>query len=75
MDYFIPEDKESSDGAYHKRATQLMTKPTHIRNDIPFTQQEVQVALKKFESRKAPGEEALISEIILQVSRCFPPFS
>jgi hypothetical protein len=70
MDYFIPEDMESSDGAYHKTARQLITEPMHTANDIPFTQQEVQAALKKFDSRKAPGD-ALTSEILLQVSRSF----
>ena len=47
MDYFIPEDTESSDGAYHQRARQLMTEPMHTTNDIQFTQQEVQAAFKK----------------------------
>jgi hypothetical protein len=40
MDYIIPEDTESSDGAYHKQARQLMTEPKHKTSDIPFTQQE-----------------------------------
>ena len=48
MDYFILEDTESSDGAYHKRARQLMTEPMHTTNDTPFTQQEVQTALKSW---------------------------
>ena len=74
MDYFIPEDTESSDGAYHKQARQLMTQPMHKTNDIPFMQQEVQAALKNFDSRKAPGEDILTSEILLQVSRCVPTF-
>ena len=38
MDYFIPEDSESSNGAHHKRARQFMTEHTHTKDDIPFTQ-------------------------------------
>jgi hypothetical protein len=30
--------------------------------------------LEQFDSRKAPGEDALSSEVFLQVSRCFPTF-
>jgi len=45
----------------------------HTTNDIPFTQQEVQAALKKYDSRKAPGD-ALSSEILFQVYRSFPAF-
>jgi len=38
MDYFIPEDSASSDGAHHKRVRELMTEPMHTTDDIPFTQ-------------------------------------
>jgi len=72
MDYFIPEDSASSDGAHHKQARQLMTEPMHTIEDIPFKQKEVQPALETFASRKAPGEDALTSEMLLQVSRSFP---
>jgi hypothetical protein len=51
-----------------------MTEPMHTTTDIPFTQQEVQAALKKFHSRKAPREDAITSEILLQVSGCFLTF-
>jgi hypothetical protein len=74
MDYFIPEDSASSDGAHHKRARQLMTEPMHTTVDIPFTQQEVQAAMEQFDSQKAPSEDALTSEVLLQVSRSFPTF-
>jgi hypothetical protein len=42
---------------------------THV---IPFIQKEVQAALELFDSRKAPGEDALTSEVLFQVSRSFP---
>jgi hypothetical protein len=71
MDYFIPEDLTSSDGAHHKRARQLMTEPMHTTDDIPFTQQEVQATLEHFDSQKAPGEDALTSDVLLQVTRSF----
>jgi len=75
MDYFILEDLASNDGDHHTRDRQLMTEPMHTTDDFPFTHQEVQVSLEKFGSRKAPGEDALISETILQVFRSFPTLS
>ena len=74
MDYFIPEDSASDDDAHHKRARQLTTEPMHTTDDIPFTKQEVQAALEKFDPHKAPGEDALNSEILLQAFRSLPNF-
>ena len=74
MDYFISEDSESSDGAHHKRTRQLITEPMHTPDDIPFTTLEITAALEKFDPRKAPGEDAINSNILLQVFRNFPTF-
>jgi len=45
MDYFIPEDSESSDGVHHSRTRQLMTEPLHTTDDIPFTTLKIKTAL------------------------------
>jgi hypothetical protein len=74
MDYFIPEDSESSDGAHHKRTRQLITEPMHTTDDILFRTLEIKVALEKFDPRIAPGEDALNSNVLLQVLRNFPTF-
>jgi hypothetical protein len=74
MDYFIPEDSKSSDGAHHKRTRHLMTEPLHTTDDIPFTMFEIKAALEKFDPWKAPGEDALNSNVLLQVFRNFPAF-
>ena len=52
MDYFIPEDFESSDGAHDKRTRQLITVPMHTTDDIPFTTLEIKAALEKFDPGK-----------------------
>jgi hypothetical protein len=74
MDYFTPEDSASDDDAHHKRARQLMTEPMQTTDDIPFTKQEVQAALEKFDPHKAPGENALNSEILFRPSGASPSF-
>jgi hypothetical protein len=59
----LPHHLSSSPPYYH---------PTITNDNIPFTKQEVQAALEKFDPRKAPGEDALNSEILLQVFRRIP---
>jgi hypothetical protein len=71
MDYFIPED---SDTVHHKRARQQVTEPLHTSDDDASTKQEIQVVLEKFDPRKAPGEDALNSEVFLHTFRSFPTF-
>jgi hypothetical protein len=61
MDYFVPEDSESSDGAHHKQARQLMAEPLHTTDNIPFSKHEIQATMEKFNPWKAPGKDALNS--------------
>ena len=49
-----------------------MSAPLRTTNDEEFTRHEVQAALEKFDPRKAPGEDALSSEILLHAFRSFP---
>jgi hypothetical protein len=74
MDYFIPEDSASSDETHCQRARQLTTEPLNTTDDIPFTKHEIQAALEKFDPRKAPGEDAINSEVLLRAFRNFPTF-
>lgn len=49
-----------------------MIGPLNTIKDVPFTQQEIHDILHKFDPRKAPGEDALNSEILLKTFRIFP---
>jgi len=44
----------------------------HTPDDDIFTEQEIQAVLEKFDPRKAPGEDALNSEVLLHTFRSFP---
>jgi hypothetical protein len=46
--------------------------PLNTIEHIPFTKQEIHDILYKFNPRKAPGEDALNSEILLHTFRIFP---
>ena len=67
-----PPPTHTHDEAHHKRVRQQVASPLRTTNDEEFTRHEVQAALDKFDPRKAPGEDALSSEILLHVFRSFP---
>jgi Reverse transcriptase (RNA-dependent DNA polymerase). len=51
-----------------------MTEPLYTTDNIPFTKEEVQAAMEKFDPYKAPGKDAQNSEILLEAFRSFPTF-
>jgi hypothetical protein len=73
MDRYVPED-EYSDGVHHKRVRQQTMEPLHTTDDVAFMKQEIQAVLENFDLRKAPGEDALNSEVLLHTFRSFPTF-
>jgi hypothetical protein len=75
MNYFAPEDTESSDGDHHKEARQLMTEPLHTTDDIPFKKQEIQAVLEKFDPWKTPGEDSLTAMYFFSPSGAYPSSS
>ena len=74
MEYFIPEDSESTDGVHHTGIRQQTMEPLNTIDDVEFTKQEILAVLEKFDPSKAPGEDGLSSDILLQTFRCFPNF-
>jgi hypothetical protein len=71
LDQFIPDD-EGSDEAHHKQVRRQVLEPLNTIEDVPFTKQEIHDILYKFDPRKAPGKDALISEILTHTFRIFP---
>ena len=74
LDYFVPEDNETNDSAVHKQIRELIKEPIDTEDDTPFSREEIVSVIKKFNPKKAPGEDGLTSEIILYVFRSFPSF-
>jgi hypothetical protein len=72
IEHFAPEGSEDGDEVHHKHVRHQASAPLQTTNDIEFTRQEVQAALETFDPRKAPGEDALSSEILLHVFGSFP---
>jgi hypothetical protein len=74
LDYFVPECNETNDSAVHRQIRQLITDPIDTEDDKPFSREEIDSVIKKFNSKKAPGEDGLTSEIILHVFKSVPSF-
>jgi len=71
IEYFVAEDSEDREVAHHKQVWVQASAPLQTTNDVGFTRHEVQAILKKFDPRKAPGEDTLSSEILMHVFRTF----
>jgi len=74
IEHFVPEYTEDREVAHHKQVTLQASAPLQKTNDVEFTRHEVQAILEQFDHRKAPGEDALSSEILMHVFRTFPTF-
>jgi hypothetical protein len=72
IDHFVPEDCEDGEEVHHIHVRRQAEAPVHTPNDVEFTKQEVQSALEGFDICKAPGEDALTSNILQHVFRSFP---
>jgi hypothetical protein len=71
IEHFVPEDR-GWDDTHHKRVRHRVSAPLRTTNGDEFTMHEVQAALERFDPHKAPGEDALSSEILMHVFRSFP---
>jgi hypothetical protein len=74
MEHFMREDSVSSEGVHHKCIRQQTLEPLHTVDDEKFTKQEILGVLEKFDPSKAPGEDGMNSDILLQTYKCFPNF-
>jgi hypothetical protein len=74
LDYFVPKDDETDDSAVHKHIRELIKEPIDTEDNKPFSREEIISVIKKFNPKKAPGEDGLKSETILHVFRSFPSF-
>lgn len=74
MEYFLPEDNESSDSAHHKFIRQLAAEPLDTIDGEEFTKEEIQAVLEKFGPDEAPVEDGLDRDILLRIFKAIPTF-
>jgi hypothetical protein len=74
MEYFIPDDCDSSDSTHNKYIRHEIEKHLDTLDDAEFTKEEILATIEKVDPGKAPGEDGLNSEILLKVFKRFRTF-
>jgi hypothetical protein len=74
LDYFVPQDDETNDTAVHKQVRAQIKELIDPEVDKPFSREEITSVIERFNSKKAPGEDGLRSEILLRAFRSFTSF-
>jgi hypothetical protein len=74
LEFFVPEEDETNDSTVHKHIREQIKELIDTEDNKPFSREEMASMIKKFNPKKAPGEDGLTSEIILHASRSFPSF-
>jgi hypothetical protein len=72
IDQLIPEDIAQDDTDYHKSIRKLAENPMETKDDTEFTQEKVRQTIEGFNPRKAPGPDAITSEILTLISNSIP---
>ena len=73
LEQFVPDDREDSDNELHREIRKEIQKPLDTADDKAFTKEEI-IAVKKINSKKAPGEDGLSSDILIRAFQAFPLF-
>jgi hypothetical protein len=74
LDHFILDDREDSDNKLHRKIRKEIQEPPDTADNKAFTKEEIIANLKKFNSKKAPGEDGLTSNILTRAFQVFPLF-
>jgi len=74
LEHFVPDDREDSDSKLHRKIRKEIQEPTDTADDKAFTKEEIIANLKKFNLKKAPGEDGLTSDILIRAFQVFPLF-
>ena len=69
LGYFVPEDNETNDSAVHKQIREQVKELVDTEDIKLFSREEIASVIKKFNPKKAPGEDGL-----LRVFGNFPSF-
>jgi hypothetical protein len=74
LDHFVLDDREDSGNELHRKIRKVIQEPPNMADDKAFTKEEIIANLKKFNSKKAPGEDGLTNDILTRVFLVFPLF-
>jgi hypothetical protein len=74
LEHFVPDDREDSDSELHAIIRKETQEPLETADDKVFTEEEIIGNLRKFNSKKAPGEDGVTSGFLISAFQAFPLF-
>ena len=74
LDYLIPKDEEDNDSEYHNSIRTKTERPIQTANNRDYSPEEMRTAIEAINSKKAPGEDGITSEILQCAYKQLPTF-
>jgi hypothetical protein len=74
FNHFVLDDREDSDNELHRKIRKEIQEPPDTTDDKALTKEEIIANLKKFNTKKAPGEDGLTSNILTGAFQGFSLF-
>ena len=64
LDYLIPKDEVDNDSEYRNSIRTQTKRPIQTADDRDYSPEEIRTAIEARNSKKAPGQDGIISEIL-----------
>ena len=74
LDYLIPKDDEDNESDYDNTIKTQTERPIQTADDREYSPEEIRTAIEAINSKKAPGEDGITSEILQRAYKQFPNF-
>ena len=74
LEHFVPDYREDGDNELHRKIRKEILEPPDTADNKAFTKEEITANLKKSNSKKAPGEDGLTSDLLIRAFQVFPLF-
>jgi hypothetical protein len=74
LEHFVPDDREDSDSELHTKIRKEIQETPETAEDKIFKEEEIIHNLRKFNSKKAPAEDGLTSDILIRAFQVLPLF-
>ena len=72
LDYLIPKDEVDNESNYHNTIRTQTERPIQAADDREYSLEEIRLAIEAINSKKAPGEDGITSEILQRAYKQFP---
>jgi ATP-dependent helicase YprA (DUF1998 family) len=72
LHYLIPKDEVDNESNYHNTIRTQTERPIQAADDREYSLEEIRLAIEAINSKKAPGEDGITSEILQRAYKQIP---